>query len=136
MARRILNRKEMREDFDAAERRKLDGEATDESEVDDKDEEEEEVEGAEDSAEEEKDEAPKKAKPAAKPKSKPRSRTPKIVRMKVVWGVFNNSNQRVAVFDYPKRQEAEELAAKLKADKRSTHFVQAVKEPMETKKAD
>jgi hypothetical protein len=50
--------------------------------------------------------------------------------------VFNNPNQRIAVFDYPKRKDAEELAAKLKADKRTTHFVQAVKEPMEEKKDD
>jgi hypothetical protein len=39
----------------------------------------------------------------------------------------------VAKFDYPKRAEAEALAAKLTADKKSTHFVQAVKEPMEEK---
>ena len=53
--------------------------------------------------------------------------------MKVVWGVFNNSNVRVAVFDYNKRKDADELAAKLKSDKKSTHFVQPVKEPMEEK---
>ena len=40
-------------------------------------------------------------------KAKPRTRTPKVTRMKVVWGVFNNSNQRVAVYEYPKRKEAD-----------------------------
>ena len=60
--------------------------------------------------------------------------SPKITRMKVVWGVFSNSNQRVATFDYPKRKDADDLAAKLTTDKKSTHFVQPVKEPMEEKK--
>jgi hypothetical protein len=54
--------------------------------------------------------------------------------MKVVWGVFNNSNQRVATYDYPKKKQADEHAAKLMTDKRSTHFVQPVKEPFEEKK--
>ena len=62
-----------------------------------------------------------------------RSRTPKVVRQKVVWAVFNNSNQRVASFDYPKKKEAEDHAAKLSADKKQTFFVQPVKEPMEEK---
>src|SRR6266568_3753749 len=114
MARRILNRKDLRADYEAAERRKSEDE-----------EEEEEV-------------APKKRKPAkepkAKAKAKPRSRAAKITRMKVVWGVFNNSNQRVAVYEYPKRKEADDHAARLTADKKSTHFVQPVKEPIEEKK--
>ena len=50
--------------------------------------------------------------------------------MRVVWGIFNNSHQCVATFEYPKRKEAEEHAAKLTADKKSTHFIQPVKEPM------
>jgi hypothetical protein len=161
MGRKILNRKEMRADFDAAERRKAVGkdpataedEEVDETEDEDEDEEEEEEEESEkdeedaegDSGdEEEADEgddspkAPKKRKVAAKvakpPKAKSRTRTPKITRMKVVWGVFNNSNQRVATFDYPKRKDADDLAAKLTSDKKATHFVQPVKEPMEEKK--
>ncbi len=144
MGRRILNRKELREDYDAAERRKDEepGDAEDELEEEDESEDEdEEAEGETDEAADEEgdegeEEAPKKKKAPPKPKAKPRSRSraAKVVRMKVVWGVFNNSNQRVAVFDYPKRKEAEELAAKLKTDKRSAHFVQPVKEPIEEKK--
>jgi hypothetical protein len=42
--------------------------------------------------------------------------------------VFNNSNQLVATFEYPKRNEAEGLAAKLTAENKSTHFVQPVTE--------
>ena len=138
MARRILNRKDLRADYEAAERRKSEDEDQDEEEEKDEDEEEGEID--EESGEiadedEEEEEAPKKRKPVKeKPKTKPRSRAAKIVRMKVVWGVFNNSNQRVAVYEYPKRKEADEHAARLTADKKSTHFVQPVKEPMEEKK--
>jgi hypothetical protein len=147
MARRILNRKELRADFDAAERRETDAEEVeegDEEEGDDDEEAEGDAEAGDDEGDDDEgddDEAPKKkkkpvkeAKPKAKPKAKPRTRTPKVVRMKVVWGVFNNSNQRIAVFEYPKRAEAEDKARQLTADKKSTHFVQPVKEPIEEKK--
>src|SRR5262249_26306827 len=78
-------------------------------------------------------EAPKKPKKApAKPR--PRSRAAKHQRMKYVWAVFNNSHQCVAKFDYPKRKEAEEHAAKLSTDKKQTFFVQPVKEAIEEKK--
>ena len=156
MARRILNRKEMRADFDAAERRKGDAETDEteeEGEDEDEDEDEEEGEGeaeAEDDGDEEgegdegdDEDAPKKkkkkkvvAKVKAKPKAKakPRSRTAKVVRMKVIWGVFDNSNRRIAVYDYPKRADADAHAKKLTEDKKSTHFVQPVKEQIEEKK--
>ena len=137
MARRILNRKDLRADYEAAERRKE--EEVDEEEETDEEEDGEDEEVEEDVEDEEIDEeegTPKKRKPAKepKPKTKPRSRSAKVTRMKVVWGVFNNSNQRVAVYDYPKRKEAEDHASRLTADKKSTHFVQPVKEPMEEKK--
>jgi cobalamin biosynthesis protein CobT len=143
MARRILNRKDLRADYEAAERRKQED---DEDEVEDEEEEtdesDDEVEAAEDEGEEEEEEdeeeAPKKPKKKAAPKEpKPkRSRAAKVVRMKVVWGVFNNSNQCVARFDYPKRKEAEDHAAKLAAAKTPPQpfFVQPVKEPIEEKK--
>jgi cobalamin biosynthesis protein CobT len=144
MARRILNRKDLRADFEAAERRKSEdeeeGEEEDEEEEEEGQEEDgEEAEGEEAAEDEDDEEAPaKKKKPAKepKPKAKPRSRSraAKVVRMKVVWGVFNNSNQRVAVYEYPKRKEADDHAARLTADKKSTHFVQPVKEPIEEKK--
>ena len=140
MARRILNRKDLRADYEAAERRKGDeGEELDEEEEGDEDEEEAEADedaGDVDEEEDEEEEAPKKRKPAKepKPKTKPRSRSAKTTRMKVVWGVFNNSNQRVAVYDYPRRKDADAHAAQLTADKKSTHFVQPVKEPIEEKK--
>jgi hypothetical protein len=144
MARRILNRRELRADYDAAERRKGDEEEGDEEEGDEEEGDEEEAaetdaEADDEEGDEEEEAAPKKKKapakePKAKAKTKPRSRTAKVTRMKVVWGVFNNSNQRVATFDYPKRKEADDKAAQLTADKKSTHFVQPVKEPIEEKK--
>jgi hypothetical protein len=147
MGRRILNRKDLRADFEAAERVKQedDEEVEEEEEAEDEDEEEESADEAEDESaeveegeEDEEEEKPKKKKKKEpkepKPKPKSRSRAAKVVRMKVVWGVFNNSNQRVAVYDYPKRKDADDHAARLTADKKSTHFVQPVKEPIEEKK--
>ena len=65
-----------------------------------------------------------------------RTRVAKVVRMRVTWGVFNNSHQMVAQYDYPKIEDAKAHAAKLMADKKTTHFVQPVKEPIEEKKPD
>jgi hypothetical protein len=155
MGRRILNRKELRADFDAAERRKPEDEDVVDEEADAEDEDEEEkgeedeeaeageveVEAEGDEEEDEDAEAPpKKKKKAAKVKApkvakpKSRSRAAKITRMRLVWGVFNNSHQCVASYEYPKRKDAEAHAAKLTADKKNTHFVQPVKEPIEEKK--
>ncbi len=139
--RRTLNHKELRADYEAAERRKQEGEEAEDDEVEeDEDEDEEEASDEEEGeAGDEDEEAPAPAKKPAKKKAAPkepkpkRVRTPKVVRQKVVWAVFNNSNQRVASFDYPKKKEAEDHAAKLSADKKQTFFVQPVKEPMEEK---
>ncbi|HTU23459.1 MAG TPA: hypothetical protein VMG10_35815 [Gemmataceae bacterium] len=139
MARRILNRKDLRADYEAAERRKQeDDEPEDDEEERDEPEAEAEAEDEGEESEEEEEEAPpkKKKKPAAKEAKPKRSRTAKQVRMKVVWGVYNNSNQCVAKFDYPKRKEAEEHAAKLSAAKNPPQpfFIQPIKEAMEEKK--
>ncbi|HEV8061255.1 MAG TPA: hypothetical protein VGP68_15350 [Gemmataceae bacterium] len=144
MGRRIMNRKELRADFDAAERRQTDAEGETEEEVEDEEEDEEgddaeEAEGDDEVVDEEDEDGapkkkPKKKKAAPKVAKPKRTRAPKITRMKVVWGVFSNSNQRVAVYEFPKRNEADEHAARLTADKKSTHFVQPVKEPIEEKK--
>ncbi|SRR5579885_943130 len=133
MARRIINRMEKRaehEAYEAAERRRREDEE-DELEEEGEEEEEEAAEAEDGEGDEEEEVVVKKPKKA---KAKPRVRTPKVVRMKVVWGVFSNSNQRVATYDYPKRREAEEHAARLSAEKKSTYFVQPVKEPLEEKK--
>ena len=131
MARRTLSHKALRADFEAAERRKKEatgeaGELTEGTEV----------EGAEAVIAGDAEAAPKKKRKAAAPKEpRPkRVRTAKVVRQRVVWGVFNNSNARVQVFPYPQRQEAEDYAKKMMADKGSTFFVQPVKEAIEEKK--
>ena len=140
MARRTLNRKDLRADFEAAEQRKQRAEGTEDAETEDDedgDDDEDEVETDEaeatDEDGEEEEAPPKRKAPAKAPKAKSRTRTPKVTRMKVVWGVFNNSNQRVAVFEYAQRREAEEMAARLRADKKTTHFIQPVKEPLDEK---
>jgi cobalamin biosynthesis protein CobT len=147
--RRTLDRRALRADNEAAERRKADDE-TDETEDEEEsdDEESEEDEDAEASGDEEESEEggddddedepkpkpkPKKKAPAKPKVTKARTRTPKVTRMKVVWGVFNNSHQVVEEFDYPRKQDAVDLVAKLTADKKSGHpfFLQPVKKPLD-----
>jgi len=149
-SRRTLDRKALRADNEAAERRKSEDEVDETEEEEESDEEEEEEDGESSEADEEgsegdEDEEEEKPKPKPKPKkkapakprvTKSRSRAAKVTRMKVVWGVFSNSHQMVEEFDYPQRKDAEELAAKLTADKKSGHpfFLQPVKKPMEKEK--
>jgi hypothetical protein len=148
--RRTLDRKTLREQGEAAERQKPEDEVEeteDEEEDEDDDEEDDDAEAAEagDADEEAGDEdddeekpKPKKKKAPAKPKApRPsRARTAKVVRMRVLWGVFNNSHQMVQEFEYPHKAQAEEVAAKLTGDKKSGHpfFIQPVKKPIEKEK--
>ncbi|HZZ82266.1 MAG TPA: hypothetical protein VFE62_27460 [Gemmataceae bacterium] len=141
---RTRNYREERADFSEEDEERRDDEEGEEEEEEDEEGDEEEEEGTEGEAEgegegdEDDEEAPKKkkkVKPKAKPKPK-RTRAAKVTRMRMTWGVFNNSNQMVAQFDYPQKEEAEAEAAKRMADKKSTHFVQPVKEPIEEKKDD
>jgi cobalamin biosynthesis protein CobT len=131
---RVRNRLELRANIEAAERRERGEDEREEDEEEEAGASTEEAEAEEDEGEEEEAEAAPKKKKAAPKTAKPRTRAPKHVRLKMVWGVFNNSHQRVATFEYPKRKDAEEHAAKLAADKKSTFFVQPVKEPLEEKK--
>jgi hypothetical protein len=137
----------LREQGEAAERAKKTDDEVDETEEEEEDEDEEEgdedeeAEASDDDGDEDEEEEkpkPKKKKAPAKPKApRPsRARTPKVVRMRVVWGVFNNSHQMVQEFEYPNRADAEEHAAKLTADKKSGHpfFLQPVKKPIEKEK--
>lgn len=50
------------------------------------------------------------------------------VRLKAFWGVFNHSLKRVALYDYSQKKEAEKKAEELTAKGKNTHFVQLVKE--------
>jgi len=74
----------------------------------------------------------KKAKPKAEKKvavkRKSRSKTAEPERRKLFWGVFNQSAKRVALFDFSQRKAAEAKAQELTASGKNQHFVMKVKE--------
>jgi len=72
-----------------------------------------------------------KAKPKAKAPAKKRTRTVKEVRQKAMWVVFDNGGKRVGVFPFAQKTEAEELMAAKVEEKKTTFYVQLVKEPIE-----
>jgi hypothetical protein len=100
MARKIVNRKELRAEAEAAET----AEAAD---------------------------TKKPAKKKAASTRPSRSKAVADVRMKLFWGVFNQSLKRVAVFDFDQKKEAEKKADELSKSGKSPHFVQRVKEVIE-----
>lgn len=107
MARRILNRRELRAGNDAAER----GEAST---------------GVGEAS------ASTKAAPQKKAvKRKPRTKVAKEVRLKAFWGVFSQSLAQAAQFEYSERDEAVHRAAELTESKKTPHFVQLVKKVIE-----
>jgi hypothetical protein len=103
MARKVLNRKELRVEAEAAEAA---GAAADK---------------------EAKGDSTKK-KPT---KRKSRAKAAKEVRLKAFWGVFNQSMKRVALFEYSQRKQADKKASELSTSQKSPHFVQPVKEVIE-----
>lgn len=64
-------------------------------------------------------------------KRKSRSKTAKEVRLKAFWGVFNQSMKRVALFEYSQRKLADKKASELSTSQKTPHFVQPVKEVIE-----
>lgn len=142
---RTLNRMDYRGDFDEE-----GGEAAKAEEEEDEDEEgDEEEEGeaeAEPDVEGEPDEgagdddedAPKpkkKKKVVAAPKVK-RTRAPKIVRMKAMWVVLDNSSKQLSTFDYGAKKEAEQYLEQKNIDKKGTCYMQLVKVPLEDKEKE
>ena len=107
MARKVINRKELREQAEAAER----------------------------SDAEKKPAAKKKAAAkkttAKKTPRKSRAKAAKEVRLKAFWGVFNQSLRRIALFEYDQRTQAQKKAKELSASGKVPHFVQLVKEVIE-----
>jgi hypothetical protein len=101
MARKTVNRKELREQNDAAERA---GAA---------------VGGAAEAP-------PKKA-----PTKRKTKKDPADVRMRLYWGVFNQSLKRVALYEFNQKKQAEQKAEALSAAGKSPHFVKKVKEAIE-----
>lgn len=118
MARKILNRRELREEAEAAERI----EADDEQEHED-----------EEAVEEEDEEEEKEEKKTAKkpPRRKSRAKVAKEVRLKAFWGVFSQTLNQVAQFEYNQRSEADKKAKELSEARKSPHFVQLVKKVIE-----
>lgn len=91
MARKVVNRKELRAEVEAAEK-----------------------------AEAGKKKTPTKRKSRVK-------KAPAEVRMKLFWGVFNQSLKRIALYEYSERKQADKKAAELTASSGNPHFVQRVK---------
>ncbi len=115
---RVRNRMELREQYDAAEARERDRATEGED-------------ATEEVAEETAAGAKKKKKKAPSTEAKPkRSRAAKATRQRAVWVVFDNASKPCSTFEYPRRLEAEETATRLATDKKSTYFVQLVKEDM------
>jgi hypothetical protein len=102
MARKILNRKELRQENDAAEHAAAEAKA-----------------------------GGKTAVKKAPVKRKSRAKVAKEVRLKAFWGVFNQSLRRISLFEYSQRQEADKKAADLTESAKTPHFVQLVKEVIE-----
>jgi len=102
MARKVVNRKELRAEHEAAEA----------------------LQAAEGGEGKKKAKAEKKA-PV---KRKSRSKTAEPERRKLFWGVFNQSAKRIALFDFSQRKAAEAKAGELTASGKNQHFVMKVKE--------
>jgi hypothetical protein len=73
----------------------------------------------------------KKKKARAKSPTKRSSRkAPVDVRMKLFWGVYNQSLKRVALYEFDQKEAADQKAEELSKSGKSPHFVQRVKEPV------
>jgi hypothetical protein len=97
MARKVVNRKALREEAEAAEKAGL---------------------------------TKKKAAPKKKA-TRRKKKEPSEVRVKLFWGVFNQSLKRVALYEFNQKKQAEKKATDLSKDGKSPHFVQKVKEVIE-----
>lgn len=106
MARKVVNRKELRAENDAAEAQGLtaDGVAVD---------------------------GKKKKEKKAPVKRKSRAKSTEPARKMLFWGVYNQSLKRVAKYDFTQKKAAEAKAAELSTGGKSPHFVQKCKEEIE-----
>lgn len=100
MAGRVTNRKALREQFDAAEARDVNGEEVVEK---------------------------KKKEPAKRTRAK---KEPAEIRVKVQWAVFSQNLKRVATFDFNQEAQARKKAEELSQSTGNNHFVQKMKEPV------
>lgn len=100
MARRILNRRELRAAAEAAEQMGIP------------------------------DQTQPKRSPPSKTEPARRSKPAASPRMRVVWAVCDLGGRTIAKFDYPAKADAEALISKLKAQGKGTHFLRSLKEPI------
>ena len=100
MARKVLNRKELREAAEAAE--KLEKAAP----------------------------KKKTRKKATRKTAKRSAAADENARLKAFWGVFNQSLKRVALFEYAEREAADKKAEEMSTSQKTPHFVRIVKEPV------
>ena len=115
MARKVVNRKELRAQSDAAEAR---DKAKTGKEKPAK------AKAAKDKpVKEKKEKAAKDPAKAGAKKPVRKKKAAKEVRNKAYWGVFNQGMKRLALFEYSDRK-----AAELMTSSRSSHFIQLVKE--------
>lgn len=108
MAKRTINRRELRDQAEAAEKLGVTAETTGKA-------------GA-------KKEPKKKA--AARPK---RTKTKVVVRKRLVWGVFSSTLKEEGRYPYGERDAAEARAEELAVRHKRTYFVQPIKEPIADK---
>jgi hypothetical protein len=62
-----------------------------------------------------------------------RSKAKLVVRKRLLWGVFSSSMKEEGRFPYGERDAAENRAAELSAKNKRTYFVQPIKEPIADK---
>jgi len=140
-----MNRMDFRGEFDEEGEPKPAVE--EEKDEDDEEDEDEEAEGDAD-AEADPDEAvgggdddEEAPKPVKKPKKKAaaapkRTRAPKVVRMKAVWIVFDNSSKLIEQFDFSQKADAEALVEQKNTDKKGACYLQMIKVPYEDKEKE
>jgi hypothetical protein len=114
MAKRVLNRRQLRDDADAAAKAEATTPAT---------------EAPADGAPVKKKAAPRK-KAAAGPRPKRVAKKKDPVRMRARWAVFDGGMKQIAVFDYSNRDAADQKLSDMNAKKSGGYFLQLVKEPM------
>jgi hypothetical protein len=112
MARKILNRKELRAAGEAAEAAEAADDADD----------------GEDGDEGAKKKVAKKAAPKRATARKSRAKTAKEVRRKAFWGIFNQTGKRVHLFEYSERKQADKKAGELSLSQKTPHYVAIVKD--------
>jgi hypothetical protein len=118
MARKVVNRKELRAQNDAAEAREKTKKSPKKSPPD----------KAAKTPKTPKAKKEKVAKDPKAPKKPSRKKTAKESRMKAYWGVYNQGMKRLAMFEYSDKKAAEKKAADLMASSPTHHFIQLVKE--------